>query len=196
MSNSMGLGGLAGVAISKNALQAASMFSYIDKSVRENADKELDGVAEDLEKKMKSNISTGQAGLTANTAFTIDMKGNTTPLLDSEQLVKAITTVKYGEGEAKLPKDRTNTFSAIFVGITKNPVVRMSASQIGDFTPVYMHTIALNMVKGYSVVLPNGLVKKVPRRDFRTKCYNEIKDDFQERLGSAVAYSYRSLGNY
>lgn len=198
MSRLGGLGGFAGVRMTSNAMQAARMTGFVDIVVRDHCDDKIEESAAKLVSLMQTMIVDKKCGLAENTELTQKIKGGNIPLVDSSQLVKGITWQRLEAGEAKLPKDMTNTFSACFVGVQRQAGVRGPAHQIGTYKSVNLYNVARAQVTGYTVVLPNNGVKKVvPKRDFRKKPYEKFKDEFAEdmKTGASQAFHKFAVGS-
>ena len=192
------LGGLAGVRMTSNAMQMARMTHFVDTVVRDHCDDNIEKSAAELTDLMKKMIINKQCGLAPNTALTQQIKKGNIPLYDSGQLMNGITWKRLDAGQADLGKDKTNTFSACFVGVQRQAGVRGPAHQIGIYNSVNLFNVARAQVTGYTVTMPNNRVKKVvPKRDFRKKPYEKHKDRHEElmRTGASTAFSKLSVGS-
>lgn len=187
MSRLGSMGSFATIRLTSNAAQAMRMAGFFDTVVAANCEDKLEEAAKKLEKQMKESILGNKCELSPNGELTKELKGGSTPLVDTKQFVNGIRYKIYNKGDLQV-EGGTNSGKAAFIGILRGSGITYPSSHIGVWKPISLYKLATLQVKGYSTVLPgNRVKKKVPARDFRKATLEQHGAEFKEFMKEGVA---------
>lgn len=194
----LGPGGtLGGVRTSNNFFQMMAIAGFVDTVVVKHLEDKIEKSAKELEALMKQKILTNDCGLVGNTSFTQSLKGGSTPLVNSGQLVAGIASKEMPVGSVEIKGGLTNRTRSFFVGIARDIGGKSpSKGHLGKWTAVSLYTVAKNQVRGYTVTLPGKakIKKVVPKRDFRKEPLAAHKERHKELMKEGAAHAMLLLG--
>jgi len=194
MSRGFNFRSLPGIQVFGNAQQISNMGLFIDTVGHKHCEDNIEKSAAELESLMKQMIQTNACGLKENGDLTFSLKGAKPPLVDSNQMVNAITWEKITKNHTF--EGTTYPVSSCFIGILRTAGIKGPSSHLGKYVPISIYTQARNQVRGYTVTLPMNKVKKVvPKRDFREKPMEAYKEQYQENMRDAVVKTIKQLGS-